>query len=417
MAERQFNLVVAQLGARRHYAIPRMLFEAGMLAHFYTDICATKGWPRLLNIVPTAMQSAGIKRLLGRIPHGVPARYITTFTRFSLEYQSRRVSAKSYAEAIEASIWSAKRFCELVLASGLHDAGGVYTFNSAGLELLTEARKRGLRAIVEQTIAPMEVENRLMQAEHGSFPGWESVPVEDTAWAEFAARERAEWAMADTILCGSEFVRDSITACGGHAEKCRVVPYGVDARFSLPDKAPHHGPLRVLTVGAVGLRKGSPYVLEAARMLRGQADFRMVGNLGVQPTARQALAGAVELTGPVPRTQMLQHYAWADVFLLPSICEGSAGVVYEALAAGLPVVCTPNTGSVVRDGVDGFIVPIRDAAAITEALSGFLQRHELLRRMSEQARLRAQAFGLEPYKAKLISALGHGLGDKDHVAE
>jgi hypothetical protein len=73
-------------------------------------------------------------------------------------------------------------FVNWVLASDLHDAGGVYTFNSAGLELLTEARQRGLRAIVEQTIAPMEVENRLMQAEHGSFPGWESVPVEDTAW-------------------------------------------------------------------------------------------------------------------------------------------------------------------------------------------------------------------------------------------
>lgn len=399
------NYVVAQLGARRHYAIPRMLHEAGMLAHLYTDICAAKGWPRLLKAVPTAIQSSGMKRLLGRIPHGVPTRDITAFTRFALEYQRRRSAAKSYAEAIDASLWSARRFCELVLGNGLHDAQGVYTFNSAGLELLKEARRRGLRAIMEQTIAPMEIENRLLREEHARFPEWEPVPEEQPSWVEFAAREKAEWAVADTILCGSDFVRDSIAAAGGPVEKCRVVPYGVDARFSLPNKEPHDGPLRVLTVGAVGLRKGSPYVLEAAKILRGQADFRMVGSIGVQPAAQQALVSALELTGPVPRSQMLQHYAWADVFLLPSICEGSAGVVYEALAAGLPVVCTPNTGSVVRDGMEGFIVPICDAAAITKVLSRFIEQRDLLRTMGNQARLRAQEFGLAGYKARLISAL------------
>lgn len=152
-------------------------------------------------------------------------------------------------------------------------------------------------------------------------------------------------------------------------------------------------------------------------MLRGHAAFRVVGNLGVQPAARRALDSALELTGPVPRAQMLQQYAWADVFLLPSICEGSATVVYEALAAGLPVVCTPNTGSIVRDGVDGFIVPTSNAGAIAEALSRFMEPGDLLHTMGDQARLRAQAFGLEQYKTRLISALGEGIRRKDYVAE
>ncbi|MBK6741981.1 MAG: glycosyltransferase [Hydrogenophilales bacterium] len=118
---------------------------------------------------------------------------------------------------------------------------------------------------------------------------------------------------------------------------------------------------------------------------------------------------SLELTGPVPRVQMLKHYSSADVFLLPSKCEGSAGVVYEAIAAGLPVVCTPNTGSVVCDGVAGFIVPIRDAKAIGEALSNFIHQRELLVLMGHHERLKAQSFGLAQYKTRLISMLAKPL--------
>ncbi|MEJ0001123.1 MAG: glycosyltransferase [Verrucomicrobiota bacterium] len=91
-------------------------------------------------------------------------------------------------------------------------------------------------------------------------------------------------------------------------------------------------------------------MLEAARRLGSRAQFRMVGAIQVFPEAERALRQHVELTGPVPRAQIAAQYAWADVLLLPSICEGSATVTYEAMAQGVPVVCTPQTGSVVRDG-------------------------------------------------------------------
>ena len=61
---------------------------------------------------------------------------------------------------------------------------------------------------------------------------------------------------------------------------------------------------------------------------------------------------------------MADLYAWADVFLLPFICEGSAMVTYEALSWGLPVITTHNAGSIVRDTVDGWLVPYRDSEAI-----------------------------------------------------
>src|SRR5262249_3850951 len=134
-----------------------------------------------------------------------------------------------------------------------------------------------------------------------------------------------------------------------------------------------------------------------------RAVFRMVGTINVLPAARAALAADVELTGPVPRSEIPGHYAWADVFLLPSICEGSATVTYEALAAGLPVVCTPNTGSVVRDGVDGFVVPAGD----TDALVGRLDQ---LRDPGVRAALAARAaagteHSVDSYRHRLLRAL------------
>ena len=94
-----------------------------------------------------------------------------------------------------------------------------------------------------------------------------------------------------------------------------------------------------------------------------------------------------------------------DVFLLPSICEGSATVIYEALAAGLPVICTPNAGSVVRDGVDGFIVPIRDPDAIMEKLEQLATNAQLLAQMSENARRRAGEYSIDAYGERLKEVL------------
>ena len=133
----------------------------------------------------------------------------------------------------------------------------------------------------------------------------------------------------------------------------------------------------------------------------------MVGKLPLE-NARKQLSECVELTGPVPRAVIHEHYAWADVFLLPSICEGSATVCYEALAAGLPVVTTPNSGSVVRDGVDGFVVPIRDADAIVERLERLASVPNLLEEMSTNALQRAAEFTVEKYGQRLLATLSAG---------
>jgi glycosyltransferase involved in cell wall biosynthesis len=293
-----------------------------------------------------------------------------------------------------------------VLARGWGKATGVYTFNTAGLELLRAARERGMCAIMEQTIAPYELETQLMEEEHRRYPGWEAPLQADAHFEAYVAREKAEWEQASLILCGSDFVRDGIRQCGGPVEKCAVVPYGVDVSFGLPERpVRREGPLRVLTVGAIGLRKGSPYVLETAKALQGRAEFRMAGSIGISAGALAQLRRHVEVVGPVPRSEILKQYAWADVFFLPSLCEGSATVTYEALACGLPVVTTPNTGSIVRDGEEGFIVPVRDTVAMAARLKELAEHPELREGMSHQARILSQSNTLKDYSQRLIRAI------------
>ncbi|WP_026873049.1 glycosyltransferase family 4 protein [Inquilinus limosus] len=402
------RVVVSQLGARRHYAVPRILNAHGMLEHFYTDICATKGWPRVIGYLPRRFQPAGIRRLIGRKPSGIPPQRMTCFTGLGLSFALQRMRPDgSSNDRMWAALDAGRRLSELVVRHGFGQATGFYGMVRECLEQLQAARARGLWTAVDQNIAAWALLDRLEREEQERFPDWDPAASQDTYTEAYAARERAEWAEADLIICPSEFVRQSVAEDGGPIDRCVVIPYGVDTRFQLPVSDRRHGPLRVLTIGTIGLRKGSPYVLEAARRMRGQAVFRMVGGGAVPPAARTGLEGVVEFTGTVPRLEIIAQYAWADVFLLPSLCEGSAAVTYEALAAGLPVITTPNTGSVVRDGTDGFIVPIRDVDAIVQSLHLLCDDRVRLFEMSHNARLRAKDFDLLAYGRRLCDALGN----------
>jgi len=91
--------------------------------------------------------------------------------------------------------------------------------------------------------------------------------------------------------------------------------------------------------------------------------------------------------------------------VLPALAEGSAYVCYEALACGLPVITTPNAGSVVRDGIEGYIVPIRDADALAERIMRLAHNRPLLAEMSNRAVARAEEYVWERWSERLLGAI------------
>lgn len=403
------RVAVAQIGARMHYAVARILHAAGRLECLYTDFCASSGWPAVLRAaLPSAVRPAPLARMLSRLPAGVPPERIRAFQALGISYALRRRLEPRTAEVNPTDLGTARAFARLVQRAGFGDADTLYSFNLAALELMHHARERGLRTVLEQTSPPLSMEATIVTQEAEMFPNWEVFDHEPSWLSAVTEREQREWEAADLILCPSPFVREALADCRAPVERCVVVPYGVAPHPPPPDRLGREGPLRVLTAGIVGLRKGSPYVLAAARALGRRAQFRMVGPAPLQEEALASLRAHLDLFGAVPRPAMAAHYAWADVFLLPSLCEGSATACYEAMAAGLPIVATPNSGSVVRDGVDGFIVPIRDVEALVARLALLASDRERLDQMAERARQRAAEYTLERYGERLLAALDGG---------
>ena len=401
------TVVVSQLGARMHYAVPRIFHRTGRLERLYTDICATVGWPRLLTALPPAALPGALRRLSGRVPQSIPRDRIGCFEAIGLASVFARTMDTGRAADTSAALTAGRRFSAAVARQGFGGADTLYAISGECLEQLRAARDRGLATVVEQIIAPRQIVDELVDAEIARHPDWGAAVEPDPHADAFAAREKAEWALADIVVCPSEFVRDGIARVGGPVERCVVVPYGVDVGAVPAAKAPRRGrPLRVLTAGAVGLRKGSPYVLEVARRLQGVAEFRMVGGVHLPSAVEDRLRQHVELTGTVPRSEMAWHYAWADVFFLPSVCEGSATVIYEALGNGLPVVTTPNAGSVVRDGIDGFVCSSGDADGFAGRIETLARDDALLGRMSVQARLQGLDHDVASYGRRLLAAIG-----------
>lgn len=398
--------VVARFGAYMHYAVPRILHEAGCLERLYTDFYSGDLGTGLFQVLPASVRGSVLNRLLGRYAHDLPPELIHSFPWLGIQYFAAQAQAWDMEARSAVYLEFGIRFAQKVARAGFGNAGAVYTFNTAALEILQAAKKRGLLTVLEQTIAPRAYEEELLAEEQRRFPGWEAARYAGEATVATIQREQAEWALADLIVCGSEFVKQGVAACGGPVERCVVVPYGVDARFAPVDRSGREGALRVLSVGEAGLRKGTPYAAEVARLLgSGTAEFRWLGKVTMNEVGRRKTEPWVQLTGIVPRSEIKPHFEWADVFFLPSVCEGSATVIYEALMSGLPVVTTPNAGSIVRDGVDGFIVPVRDAKAIVEKLELLNRDRDLLRRMQEATRDSVQQASLEAYQKRLLKVL------------
>lgn len=408
------NWIVGQLGARMRYAVPRILHGARCLSQLYTDICGTKGWPRLLHILPSFALPPAVQRLKERIPSGINRSKITAFTKLGLRYKWALQTARSSDERMEAYIRYGREFTNQICRQDLKKADSFYLFSAAALEVLQYANDTGKYGVLEQPIAPKQTEVRLLQEEQRRFEDWTtSTSVPSAGTRAYASREQQEWEAADLIVCGSQFVKDTLMEEKGGIDKCVVVPYGVRLprninNYLRPEPPSRHKKkINVLTVGAVNLRKGAPYVMQIAKRCQDVANFRMVGSVDVDLSVRHEMENYVDLTGHVPYSEVTNHYIWADIFLLPSICEGSATATYEALAAGIPVLCTPNTGSIVENAVEGFIVPMREADGFSEKIHELASDRRLLDHLSKNARQKYELEGnLHAYRDRLLCALG-----------
>ena len=194
-------------------------------------------------------------------------------------------------------------------------------------------------------------------------------------WYERARAMLAE--SVDYILSPSSYVTKSFLARGFKPEQILRNVYPVDLSLFTPPSTPRpkDRPLTIINTGSLCLRKGTPYLLEAFRLIRKRhPTARLLLTRHVREDVQAVLSKysdlLIEWSPGLFHEQLAERLRGADVFVLPSLEDGWARVVCEALACGLQVVVTPNTGAsdVVVRGINGEIVPIRDPEATAEAI-------------------------------------------------
>jgi glycosyltransferase involved in cell wall biosynthesis len=406
------KFIVAQVGARRSYAVPAILEKAGMLDRFYTDITGDIG-------LGAVFSAAAVLPLVGKFARRLAARRLplniraktTTFPGISLVHALREAMA---ARDPAASCREGVRFSDALgiamTRCSFGSATHMYSMLGECGPLFAEGKRRGLVTVSEIYI-PLSTE-RILTEEREKVPGWEfNVPDYAAVCRGFEVGHRLS-VDADLAICPSKWVRDDLVQNFGFpSEHTAIVPYGVNPElFSLRNE-PVRG--RILFAGTAELRKGIHYLAAAEKLLvRGaRCEFRVAGNVE-RSVANQQQCRHLKFLGRIPRVKMTGEFAVADLFVLPSLAEGSAETTYEALACGVPVVTTPEAGSVVRDGIDGRIVPSRDPEALANAIAEIVEDRQKRERMSRAARERAHDYTWERYGERLLAVLRQKFEDK-----
>jgi glycosyltransferase involved in cell wall biosynthesis len=221
-----------------------------------------------------------------------------------------------------------------------------------------------------------------------------------------------ELALATDIVVPSTFVRNTLRKAGCLQARISLIPYGTPALGpGRKPRTPTDGKLKVLFVGALSQRKGLSYLLQAVTRLASQIDLTIVGRRVAECPVLDAALRVHHWIPSLSHDEVLEEMSRNDVMVFPSLFEGCGLVVLEAASRGVPVITTPNTvgSDFVSDGDDGFIVPIRDAAAIVEKLEILLLNRDRLDAMSRAAIHKAAQHSWEQYRHRLAITVRQAL--------
>lgn len=363
------QILVCQHGARRRYAIPRMFEQAGILTAFYTDACAESPMGRCAAMLGQAGMPA-MQRLAQRKPTGIPREKIHCSDMSNL-YPIINSLAGRKMHGIRLFSQQYKILSRRMIQWGLQGANTVYSMYYENLDFVRWAKAHGARSVVDVFVSPQT--NEIMRRESEAFPEWGK--YNDLAMQQMEAelwKETAE--LADLLICPSEWVAKGVRAVTSNASsKIRVVSYGCSIDYNARINQPIEG--RVLFAGNYALRKGLHYLAEAASRLKTtipHLDVRIAGSLPVE-VIKHPICKDLHFLGKLNAEEMKQEYLSADCFVLPSLSEGFAGVVAEALAAGCPVIVSEEVGSPVQNGREGLIVPACNADALAEAIKYLIE--------------------------------------------
>jgi glycosyltransferase involved in cell wall biosynthesis len=407
-------------GNRNVRAIIDGMFRAQMLAEFNTTL-ATNPDSSFLKILPAALQNELLRRTFSLPIHKICSHPWWELARMALP----KIGLKHFAEHEHkfASIDAVYKKLDQATSGRLRqisskeNVSAVYAYEDGALATFTKAKELGLKCIYDLPIAFWETGKRLMTEEAERLPNWACTlggGIKHTP--KKLERKTKEMELADMIVVPGEFVKNYLPNWSKD-KYVLTAPFGSPQMKTTTNenkkteqvkgKVQNH-PLRVLYVGSMGQRKGLGDLFAAMRLLNNpNIELVVMGSL-LAPLEfyRREYPNFTYEPGR-PYEQVLALMKTCDVFCLPSIVEGRALEMQEAMSQGLPLIITPNTGGadLIEEGKTGFLIPIRSPQAIANKLCWFLENRSQVLEMGQMAQRHAAKYTWDKYGLNVTTAI------------
>ncbi len=293
----------------------------------------------------------------------------------------------------------------------------IYHYRSGyGHHSVRAAKKKGMITLCDHSIAHPAVLQYLIENGGQLPPKGQRGPM-----TRFWSHVLEDIEQADFVIVNSDFVKNTFTHQGWPEERVHVAYTGVDQEFldAVPTRSSYSNdrtPLRLLFAGEFGPRKGAEVLIRTMERISDLPwCLEVIGQ--VHREIHRKFESffrdtRVRCTGTLPRLQLAERMSEADVFVFPSLAEGSARVVFMALACGCYVITTPNAGSIVEDGIHGRLIPPGDAEALSESIAwAMVHPAEVAEIGWQNAQLVRSHYRQRHYGDKVLE-LYHKLADK-----
>ncbi len=291
------------------------------------------------------------------------------------------------------------------------EISAVYAYEDGALETFKKAKALGLTCIYDLPIAYWETVRKLLMEEADRLPQWALTlagGINDSKYK--LERKTQELELADVVLAPGNFVARSLP--GWAAGKSLIIsPFGspdmgISVQTSKAESKSRK--LRVLFAGSMSQRKGLGDLFQAVKLLNSpHVELIVMGSTIAPMSFYKSQLPSFNYLPNRSHKQVLELMASCDVFCLPSIVEGRALVMQEAMSQGLPLIITSNTGGedLIKLNETGFLIPIRSAESIATKLQWFLDHRSSIRDMGQSAKEHAARYTWEAYSSRIVLAL------------
>lgn len=271
----------------------------------------------------------------------------------------------------------------------LNDTDVFIGWENVSLKSIVEAKKRGILTILEKGSAHKSffIKNQIEEYKNKQ-------KVYDVSYLSWG-KDLVEYELVDYISIPSNFVKRTFLQYGVPEEKLIVNPYGVDLDMFYQEEKKDNI-FRVIYAGGLTFHKGSHYLLQAFSELNlPNCELWHLGSVSdeMKPYIQKYQNENIKFLGHKSQDELYRYYSQGSLFAFPSLLDGFGMVLLQAMACGLPLVCTTNTGGedlLTENGKEGFVIPIKDVEAIKEKILYLYQNQEICKEMGKNAKKRVE---------------------------